>query len=266
METILIPVEAVPIVSTSSKGDQSKWRMKERWVKQNSRGYEDVAEYVASLILRASILEPSRYVLYEPCQIQFENGQITNGCYSVDFRGPEQQEVSLERLFEKHFESTSDILGNTKLSTKEKMEKIVEKVKLFTQLDIMIPLTRILAFDAFILNEDRHTNNLLFLYNYKLDTWELAPLFDHGLSLLSDIKDYPLGIDLEILKRKVKAKPFNTSFKKQLALYEGPPFIYVDKLKKLLDSSPYELGRAHDVIKMQLQDPAFEKILIRGAQ
>ena len=95
METILIPAEAVPIVSTSSKGDQSKWRIKERWVKQNSRGYEDIAEYVASLILRASTLEPSEYVLNEPCQIQFENGQITKGCYSLDFRGPDQQEVSL---------------------------------------------------------------------------------------------------------------------------------------------------------------------------
>ena len=93
----------------------------------------------------------------------------------------------------------------------------------------MVPLTKTLAFDALILNEDRHTNNLLFLYHFKLDTWKLAPLFDHGLSLLSDVKDYPLGVDINILKRKVKAKPFNTNFKKQLALYEGPPFIDLEK-------------------------------------
>ena len=130
----------------------------------------------------------------------------------------------------------------------------------------MRPLTRMLAFDALILNEDRHTNNLLFLYNFKLNTWELAPLFDHGLSLLSDVKDDPLGIDIEILKRKVKAKPFNTNFKKQLALYEGPPFIHVEKLKRLLDASPYDLGRTYNVIQMQLNDPAFEKLLIRGAK
>lgn len=77
----------------------------------------------------------------------------------------------------------------------------------------MLPLTRILAFDAFILYEDRHTNHLLFLYNYKLDAWEPAPLYAHGLSLLSDTKDYPMGIDLETLKSKVKAKPFNTNLR-----------------------------------------------------
>jgi hypothetical protein len=163
--------------------------------------------------LKSSTLNPSEYVLYEPCKIQFGNTQFAKGCYSLDFRGPEQQEVSLERLFEKHFESTSDILENTKLSTKEKFEQIVEKVKFFTKLDIILPLSRLLAFDALILNEDRHTNNILFLYNSKSDKWELAPLFDHGLSLLSDVNDYPLGVDLEILKRKAKAKPFNTSFK-----------------------------------------------------
>ena len=192
MERVHIPAEAISIVSTSSKGDQSKWLVKEKWIKQNTRGYEDIAEYVASLILKASTLDPSQYVLYEPCEIQFGNGQVTKGCYSLDFRGTEQQEISLERLFEKHFESTSDILENTKLSTKEKIVQIVEKVQLFTGLDIMLPLTRMLAFDALILNEDRHTNNLLFLYNHNLDKWKLAPIFDHGLSLLSDVKDYPL--------------------------------------------------------------------------
>lgn len=262
METIHIPADAIAIVSTSSKGDQSKWHIKEKWVKQNTRGYEDIAEYAASLILKASTLESSEYVLYEPCQIEFENGLMAKGCYSLDFRGPEQQEVSLERLFEKHFESTSDILENNKLSTREKMEQIVERVHSFTQLDITLPLTRIFAFDAFVLNEDRHTNNLLFLYHFKNDTWELAPLFDHGLCLLSDVTDYSLGVDIGVLKRRVKAKPFNTSFKKQLALYQGPPFIYQETLIKLLDSSPLDLGRVRDIILMQLQDPAFEKILI----
>src|SRR4051812_22312628 len=88
METIHISADTVSIVSTSSKGDQSKWLIKEKWVKQNTRGYEDIAEYVASLILKVSTLDLSEYVLYEPCKIQFENGQVTKGCYSLDFRGP----------------------------------------------------------------------------------------------------------------------------------------------------------------------------------
>ena len=95
MERVHIPVDAISIVSTSSKGDQSKWLIKEKWIKQNTRGYEDIAEYVTSLILKASTLDPSEYVLYEPCEIQFDNGQVTKGCYSLDFRGSEQQESLL---------------------------------------------------------------------------------------------------------------------------------------------------------------------------
>ena len=61
-------------------------------------------------------------------------------------------------------------------------------------------------------------------------------------------------------------KQNNTSFKKQLALYEGPPFIDEEKLRELLEFTPYDLGRAYDVLQMQLNDPAFEKLLIRGAK
>lgn len=37
METIHIPADAVQIISTSSKGDQSKWRVGDRWVKPRIR-------------------------------------------------------------------------------------------------------------------------------------------------------------------------------------------------------------------------------------
>ena len=75
------------------------------------------------------------------------------------------------------------------------------------------------------LNEDRHTNNILFLFDPKTEVWQASTIFDHGLSLLSDIKDYPLSKPINILINQVKAKPFSSSFKKQLALYQGEPFI-----------------------------------------
>lgn len=49
METIHIPIDAERIISTSSKGDQSKWRIGNKWVKQNARSYEGQAEVHASL-------------------------------------------------------------------------------------------------------------------------------------------------------------------------------------------------------------------------
>lgn len=261
MERVHIPGDAEKIVSTSSKGDQSKWLVGYKWIKENTRGYENIAEYVASLILECSTLPKTSFVSYTPCLIEKPDGVIVEGCYSNDFRG-HLQEVTLERLFEANFETTNDILSNTRYSTEDKFHFIMDKVFRFTGLDVSQKLAQMLAFDALILNEDRHTNNILFLFDSKTEAWQLAPFFDHGLSLLSDVKDYPLGVDLQILKRKVKAKPFNSSFKKQLSLYDGPPFIDVAKLQQLLVSSPYPLGRALDVIKMQLNDTTFEKLLI----
>lgn len=264
MDIIHISTKAIPIISISSKGDQSKWHIGNQWIKQDARGYEGIAEHVASLILQNSTLNPTEYVTYIPCSVIFDDGTKKSGCLSSDFRGKDEQEISLERLFEKYFLSTSDILGNSKLSTSEKVEQVVGKVYEFTNLDVTLPLTRMLAFDAFILNEDRHTNNILFLYKVKEDSWEFAPLFDHGLSMLSDLNDYPTHVDLEILKRKVKAKPFNSNFKKQLALYEGPPFIEVESLRQAILTSPYPLGRIPEFLELQLNDPNYEKLLIRG--
>ncbi|MBE1555560.1 hypothetical protein [Sporosarcina limicola] len=263
METIRIPVGAEAIISTSSKGDQSKWRIGDKWIKKNARSYENTAESVASLILQSTTRSPSQYVTYTPCIIEEANGELSEGCYSLDFRGT-QQEVTLERLHEANFTTTDSIVNNTRLSTVEKFNAIIEQIHGFTGLDITDGIARMLAFDAFILNEDRHTNNILFLYNPPTKTWELAPIFDNGLSLLSDIKDYPLGKPISVLKRLVRAKPFNSSFSKQLALYKGKPFINKDLLLQNIDNANFEMGRAKDVLLSQLRDPQFNHLIIEG--
>jgi len=265
MITIKIPQEAIAIVSTSSKGDQSKWRIGNKWVKQNARGYEDMAEVLASLILECSTISKTEYVSYFPCQIELPNGELAQGCYSLDFRGT-KQEVTLERLFEANFSSTDQILNNLTLSTEAKFQALMQKVQEYTGLDVSTEMTRLFAFDALILNEDRHTNNILFLYDPIQKSWELAPFFDHGLSLLSDVKDYPLGKPLSILMRKVKAKPLNSSFSKQLSLYTGEAFIRKDELIRKLEMLPMELGRAKDVLSSQLRDPRFQHLFTEGSE
>ena len=142
----------------------------------------------------------------------------------------------------------------------------MQKVQEYTGLDVSTEIARLFAFDALILNEDRHTNNILFLYDPIQKSWELAPIFDHGLSLLSDLKDYPLGKPLTILMRKVKAKPLNSSFSKQLALYKGKPFIREVELIRQLEASPIDLGRAKDVLYSQLRDPRFKHLFIEGSE
>jgi hypothetical protein len=260
MDRIKIPQDAQTIVSTSSKGDQEKWLIDDVWVKENTRGYEGLAEYVACLILKNASLPESQFISYTPCLIEKYDGTVKEGCYSKDFRGA-LQEVTLERLFEANFETTEGILNNDRNSTHDRFDSIIEKINQFTGLNVANELAQMLAFDAFILNEDRHTNNILFLFDPKSEAWQLAPIFDNGLSLLSDIKDYPLNMPLDIIKRKMKAKPFNTSFTKQLALYQGKPFINRSALLKSLEETPYELGRAKDVVLSQLSDSSLQGII-----
>lgn len=265
METIHIPADAVRIISTSSKGDQSKWRVGDKWVKQNTRGYEAQAEVLASLVLAHSTLQENNYIKYYLCEIILPDGETSIGCYSHDFRG-KLQEVTLERLFEANFTSTDPILNDKSLSTSEKFEQIMQQVQDFTGLDVRLDIARLLAFDALILNEDRHTNNIFFLYNPVNHTWKFAPIFDNGLSLLYDEKDYTPGKPLTILKRKVKAKPFNSSFSKQLALYTGPAFIHKASLLKAVETDSFDFGRAKQVLLSQLNDPTFKHLFIEGSE
>lgn len=263
IERVSIPKSAQPIISTSSKGDQSKWRIGDKWVKQNARGYEGHAEVLATLVLSCSSLPINRYVQYFPCEIELPDGEMTKGCYSYDFRG-DLQEVTLERLFEANFTSTDAITTDKTLSTAEKFQQLSAQIESFTGLNVRKELAQLFAFDALILNEDRHTNNILFLYDPKHKSWSLAPIFDNGLSLLSDEKDYAQGKPISILKRKVKAKPLNSSFAKQLSLYDGPPFINKKLLMARLEDNPLDFGRAKTVLLSQLNDPIFQKLWIEG--
>ncbi|MEK5530312.1 hypothetical protein MKX79_13140 [Viridibacillus sp. FSL R5-0468] len=135
----------------------------------------------------------------------------------------------------------------------------------YTGLVVNHQIAQLFAFDALILNEDRHTN-ILFFYDPKEKTWELAPIFDNGLSLLSDEKDYAPSKPLTILKRRVKAKPLNSSFTKQLSLYEGPAFIDKEKLVTAIEKSQYDFGRAKDVLLSQLRDSALKHLFIEGSE
>ena len=47
MEMILIPKDVPVIVSSSSKGDQTKWLLGNSWGKESTRGNGGIAEYVA---------------------------------------------------------------------------------------------------------------------------------------------------------------------------------------------------------------------------
>ncbi len=68
----------------SSKGNQLKWECDGVWYKADYTGYEGLAEYVISQLLKKSTLDKNEFVVYELEQIKYKR-QIFNGAKSNDF-------------------------------------------------------------------------------------------------------------------------------------------------------------------------------------
>ena len=56
----------------SSKGNQLKWENEGLWYKADYTGYEGLAEYMVSQLLKESSLKKAEFVLYEPEQIRYK--------------------------------------------------------------------------------------------------------------------------------------------------------------------------------------------------
>ena len=67
----------------TSKGDQLKWKIDDRWYKADYMGYEGLSEVLVSDLLQKSTC-PFPFVEYESAVIEY-NGKIFQGCSSLDF-------------------------------------------------------------------------------------------------------------------------------------------------------------------------------------
>lgn len=214
MEQIkLLPADQVERTGHTSKGDQPKWQVHEVWYKADHMGYESLAEVVASRMLERSSL--TDFLLYEPILIQLGDRPLP-GCASRNFRGKQEMLIPLERL---HRIYHGEGLGKAVSRLQGPVDKIRYTVDFVVRVTGLETFGRYLAtifeLDTFLLNEDRHTNNLAILRDETTRKFRLCPLFDHGLSLLSDTSDYPLGQDIYACIARVKAKPFSPDFLEQ---------------------------------------------------
>lgn len=235
--------------STSSKGNQMKWKTGERWLKANQFGYEDIAEVASSMLLECTTLPKEAYVNYHLCKIKDKNTGITyNGCYSNDFKPDGWSLVTLHRILERFSADFDFIEGNA--SADDKMTYVVGFIYENIGLDITAYLSTLLTLDMVILNEDRHLNNIAFLC--KDGVFDYAPIFDNGLSLLSDESDFPLHAPLDINIRRVKSKTFSSSFSKQMKNLNYGFQVDGYLLQEMMDENKAILGRAYDVLKFQM--------------
>ena len=197
------------ILGASSKGNQSKYSNGGIWIKLNYLGYEDLAEYIASLLLECSNLAHEDFVQYRLCTFKGEEGCFSNNMLSLG-----ESLVTLANILKVNGISQSDL--DEIQDVQRRIDTVVDVVKTYTGIDIFEYLSNLLSFDAIILNEDRHLSNIALIYNNDSDKYRLAPIFDNGAGFMSDItKDYRLDVGNVVNIRKVKARPFSTSFKNQ---------------------------------------------------
>lgn len=210
----LTNVEKEPINNHTSKGNQPKWHIKDRWYKADHMGYEALSEYIVSALLKKSNVDD--FVCYELLKIRYDDTE-SMGCISDNFRQKDEMLIPIEKLHRQYYGiGLADAIAK-KEGVKEKIGYTVDFTEEITGLqNVGKYFSVMLSIDAFFLNEDRHTNNIAVIRNESTKTFRLAPIFDNGLSLLSDVKDYPLENDVYENIGKVRAKPFDMSFDKQL--------------------------------------------------
>ena len=194
----------------TSKGDQLKWKIDDRWYKADYMGYEGLSEVLVSDLLQKSTC-PFPFVEYEAAVIEY-NGKIFQGCSSLDFLKADQILIPLEKLYRRYTGESLAVKLSDFADVSERIQYLVTQVEEITKIDNFgAYLTAMLEIDAFFMNEDRHTNNIAVQYNAADDTYALCPLFDNGLSLLADTNVvFPLERSLEDCLKAVQV-PSNRS-------------------------------------------------------
>lgn len=202
----------------SSKGNQYKFYTDNKWYKADYLGYEGLAEYVVSKLLRFSTLTEDEYTDYECESIKYKNTILT-GCVSHDF-SEGWSLITLERLFKDSYGHGLNNIIYSVNDHQDRLKILTDQVVRTTGLENFgVYMNKLLTIDALFLNEDRHTNNIAVLT--KNDKFKLAPIFDNGACLLSDTSlEYPLNNDPLDYISSVKPKTFSESFEKQLEISE----------------------------------------------
>ena len=210
------------IAETSSKGNQEKWRDGNKWYKLDQFGYEALAEVFTSLLLEHSNISsdtPFRFTSYQMERL-LVHGRERTGCSSDHFLKDGESIITLAHLFKQHLGySLADALGRLS-SDKKRMIYLAEETAKLTGLDHFPEyLTLLFEIDALVLNDDRHLNNIAILQ--KNGKFDYCPIFDQGAGLLSNTLYAPFGIVPQSLIKEAKARPFQTTFNRQVRTMES---------------------------------------------
>lgn len=200
----------------SSKGNQLKWLKGNMWYKADYTGYEGMAEYMASSLLKYSNLNTKDYISYNTEEINYGNVKYS-GCSSINFLKEGWQLITLERLFQSFYGKSLHKSIYMIDSVEERVRFLVEQIMRITGLkNFGVYISKLLTIDALFLNEDRHTHNIAVLMDEE-GMYHYCPIFDNGACLLSDTTmDYPMHVEVQKLIANTASKTFCKDFDEQL--------------------------------------------------
>lgn len=205
----------------SSKGNQLKWEQDGIWYKADYTGYEGMAEYMVSALLKYSNIGEDEFISYSTEEIGYRQ-TVYRGCRSRSFLSDGWQIITLERLFESFYgrslyKSIFMIQG-----ARERARFLTQQVEQMTGLKRFGEyLVRLLTIDALFLNEDRHMHNIAVLCD-RTGSYSYCPVFDNGSALLSDMTmDYPMNEDIITHIPRAHAKTLSMDFDEQLDAVES---------------------------------------------
>lgn len=207
------------IAETSSKGNQEKWYdgASHRWYKLDQFGYEALAETVISTLLEQSSIEadtPFTFVRYRMERL-LAHGRERTGCSSQNFLRPGQALITVDRLLSSHLGMPLRDKLLQLSSDKKRIAYLAEATAELTGLALFPQyLTLLFEVDALFCNDDRHLNNIAIIE--REGGYEYCPIFDNGAGLLSNTQLSPMDISPAALISALQARPFNTTFTRQM--------------------------------------------------
>ncbi|MBQ4059725.1 MAG: hypothetical protein IJD40_12480 [Lachnospiraceae bacterium] len=251
MRQIHIGQEYAVNIDGTSDGTQDKYYKDGIWYKTDRFGGEGFNEYVASRILECTSIQ--NFVKYEEVEI---NGIA--GCQSANFLADDEEYISIYRL---HQNLIGTNIANLlyKMDFDDQYDYLSRFVKEETNLELSHVVGEIFFVDNLILNEDRHLNNIGFIYDG--NKFRPAPIFDNGKSFFCGNKRYDASKTLKENMAQTKIQPFKLP--RRLLLKKFPVEVSWDwdKVQSLLDELEYR-PLHQEVLLTQIQ-PYMDKCGIK---
>ena len=210
------------IAETSSLGNQEKWLENGIWYKLDQFGYEALTETIVSKLLECSNIEtdtPFTFVRYQMERLHV-HGYDRVGCASKDFLQPGESLITVNRLLTSMYGSPLKQKLEQLSSNKKRIAYLAQATAECTGLEhFPAYLTLLFELDGLILNDDRHLNNIAVIE--KQGVYRYCPIFDNGAGLLSNTRVLPMDIDPKGLIPSLEARPFCTTFNRQILSATG---------------------------------------------